>query len=595
MAKSKSFFGLRKGSTKSLTFQTLRGLQITKDRVAEVANPQTLRQMVQRVSFATASVAADKMRNLVSISFEGKRSEDALQLFTSINSKHLRTANAAAYSPKGNNQLIPNSYQVSRGSLVLPTIFQPRCDSDSGESFTADHYDRPGLLPALPAGEYTPAQLWQLLFSLQPGDQMTFPQVRGYQDAVQTLSDAAGNILDKTIATRWQAPRFVLLSADAMPATTLTVNASTTVEQLRTALRSAIDDDNSYPELVDVFITSIAIDGFADNALTAALFYEYDVVFGVDRDVPCRAIGAILSRRDAKRVWRYSTCRLVCVWSPIANDEGRDYFGFTQSNAIATYLKSVKQDAEGNFLQSGGTDDIIPVGYITPGRHPAPTPTPALTFSPALPWSGTQRGTIHLAQPITQEQFLAGELRMTIVAGGEETFTATFDATQPTYITIAADGQVVWLVDKWQGETSELVLRNASDDQQFNAFQLTNVERLTEVPAIEIYTDVACTQHPVVGEEYDHFYVKLNRSFLFGETAVYQGSNYPTSYEDQCGVFTPTDLNPGDTYNIELFVDFFSTGSTDSPFLAGAVVEVKASEDKKYSSGWHSSYGTTYV
>ena len=33
MAKSKSFFGLRKGSTKSHTYSTLDGQQITKDRV----------------------------------------------------------------------------------------------------------------------------------------------------------------------------------------------------------------------------------------------------------------------------------------------------------------------------------------------------------------------------------------------------------------------------------------------------------------------------------------------------------------------------------------------------------------------------------
>lgn len=36
MAQSKGFFGLRKGSTKSLTFSVLDGKQITKDRVYDV-------------------------------------------------------------------------------------------------------------------------------------------------------------------------------------------------------------------------------------------------------------------------------------------------------------------------------------------------------------------------------------------------------------------------------------------------------------------------------------------------------------------------------------------------------------------------------
>ena len=48
MAKSKSFFGLRRGSTKSLTFQVLDGVQITKDRVSEVKNPRSVSQMKQR-------------------------------------------------------------------------------------------------------------------------------------------------------------------------------------------------------------------------------------------------------------------------------------------------------------------------------------------------------------------------------------------------------------------------------------------------------------------------------------------------------------------------------------------------------------------
>lgn len=52
MAKSKSFFGLRKGSTKTLTFSVLKGQQITKDRVTTVSNPKTTAQMLQRATLA---------------------------------------------------------------------------------------------------------------------------------------------------------------------------------------------------------------------------------------------------------------------------------------------------------------------------------------------------------------------------------------------------------------------------------------------------------------------------------------------------------------------------------------------------------------
>lgn len=70
MAQSKSFFGLRKGSTKSLTFQVLNGKQITKDRVYNVKNPQTLAQMQQRALMATVVTAYSSMKTICDHSFQ---------------------------------------------------------------------------------------------------------------------------------------------------------------------------------------------------------------------------------------------------------------------------------------------------------------------------------------------------------------------------------------------------------------------------------------------------------------------------------------------------------------------------------------------
>lgn len=70
MAQSKSFFGLRKGSTKSLTFQVLNGKQITKDRVYNVKNPQTLAQMQQRALMATVVTAYSSLKSICDHSFE---------------------------------------------------------------------------------------------------------------------------------------------------------------------------------------------------------------------------------------------------------------------------------------------------------------------------------------------------------------------------------------------------------------------------------------------------------------------------------------------------------------------------------------------
>lgn len=73
MAKSNGFFGMRRGSTKSLTFSVLNGKQITKDRVAQVANPKSQKQQYQRAIMATVMAAYSEMKNIVDHSFQGKK------------------------------------------------------------------------------------------------------------------------------------------------------------------------------------------------------------------------------------------------------------------------------------------------------------------------------------------------------------------------------------------------------------------------------------------------------------------------------------------------------------------------------------------
>lgn len=73
MAKSKSFFGLRRGSTKSHTYSILNGQQITKDRVQAVANPKTQKQQFQRAIMATVMAAYSEMKEIEDHAFQGKK------------------------------------------------------------------------------------------------------------------------------------------------------------------------------------------------------------------------------------------------------------------------------------------------------------------------------------------------------------------------------------------------------------------------------------------------------------------------------------------------------------------------------------------
>lgn len=128
MAKSKSFFGLRRGSTKTLTFQVNAGKQITKDRVEIVKNPRTLSQMTQRMVMATASAAYTGMKQICNHSFEGvSYGQESMSKFISINAKLLRDNLSAQTSQFGYNEyrdrgIKVGAYQLSDGTLPTPTI-----------------------------------------------------------------------------------------------------------------------------------------------------------------------------------------------------------------------------------------------------------------------------------------------------------------------------------------------------------------------------------------------------------------------------------------------------------------------------------------
>lgn len=115
MAKSDSFFGLRRGSTKSLTFQVLDGKQVTKDRVAVVKNPKTSRQAEQRAKLLPAIRFMAMFSALVDHSFEnvayGQKSK---QHFLSLAMKTQPT------NPMLKGQLgwYPQAYTISQGSLA---------------------------------------------------------------------------------------------------------------------------------------------------------------------------------------------------------------------------------------------------------------------------------------------------------------------------------------------------------------------------------------------------------------------------------------------------------------------------------------------
>lgn len=123
MAKSKSFFGLRKGSTKSHTYSVLDGQQVTKDRVYDVKNPRTEGQMKQRMLMTTVGAAYKFMKSIADHSFEGKASGMAcMREFNSRNLNRFKKAASAnghvAFNEYKDGDINPLPFILSAGSLA---------------------------------------------------------------------------------------------------------------------------------------------------------------------------------------------------------------------------------------------------------------------------------------------------------------------------------------------------------------------------------------------------------------------------------------------------------------------------------------------
>ena len=123
MAKSANYFGLRTGSTKSLTFSVLDGKQITKDRVEGGKDPRTYPQMSQRCMVGTIGSAYAAMKSICNHSFEEKTAGmQCMREFMSENLKQIRICREYgngffSFNKYQESGLVPGSYVLSKGSL----------------------------------------------------------------------------------------------------------------------------------------------------------------------------------------------------------------------------------------------------------------------------------------------------------------------------------------------------------------------------------------------------------------------------------------------------------------------------------------------
>lgn len=181
MAKSKSFLGLRRGSTKSLTFSVLDGQQITKDRVYDVKNPRTVGQMRQRMLMTTVGAAYKFMKSIADHSFEGKTS--GMQCMREFNSRNLNKFKAAA-SADGNVAF--NEY---KDGAINPLPFILAAGSLPGFDYSIGEDKKLALQFTKDDADTTTAEGIYALMGVNKGDLVTFCTVIGAASLVNGVLD----------------------------------------------------------------------------------------------------------------------------------------------------------------------------------------------------------------------------------------------------------------------------------------------------------------------------------------------------------------------------------------------------------------------
>lgn len=286
--------GQARGKVGSLVFSRQNGKQVTRAKAESVRNPQTEKQIVQRIILNTISQAYSRMSSITDHSFEGKSNpSENMAAFMKRNMNDLRSKISKAveagdsfeditnFAPIGTANFVYNPLVISMGALPkVPVI-----------SVTSGTGAKTG---AVAANTY---QAVIDAFNLQRGDQLTFVDIvedaQGnkyfyYSRVILNPVDAEGNNLPLSTAFINQGAivspspknegQFAALSYDATGITFAVGNTSVKAAAVIVSREKGdgsyarseaklVLDANAIDESIDMCTLQDAIDQFEENGI----------------------------------------------------------------------------------------------------------------------------------------------------------------------------------------------------------------------------------------------------------------------------------------------------------------------------------------
>ena len=313
-------------------------------------NPQTALQMAQRIIFATVAGAAKFMKPIIDHSFEGISDKQAsINHFKKINIARLRNfaaddyanqpaaADAKCYlTTRGISAIIPNSYQISDGSLEYNGEMYVK-KSESG----APEWDfRTGEFTTS-AGQFSVLDLITFLFGLSNSNQQfTYCQITRGNDAVYKYQEEneTGTIINNDLFNYGR----MVLSETAIQADE--PYTFTTEQALREKIKSYMDTAKSSTVIVNKII---------DNILFSLSGNTLDITPDEPAIEEAHAAAIIFSELKNGK-WERSKSFMV-LGHPSGGTNIISNFGLYYGIAIDAWFKKDQIAESDAFLSQGGS------------------------------------------------------------------------------------------------------------------------------------------------------------------------------------------------------------------------------------------------
>ena len=336
MAKSKSFFGLRTGSTKSLTFQVYRGQQITKDRVTRISNPRSDAQMRQRAIIPIVAASRAALKGLVDHSFEGVTYGDAsLKKFSELNLR-AGALEVLSYSPNGVSNPGFATLQVSAGSLDF-LYYEGVNEDETAMVVTMDTLGKNELkFPAAAVG----APATPILKAIADWGTTDCPYVAGGNQLTFLTVSNTGKVqigLNEAPLSTFDICRLLFPSAETTPSQIANVNGTFRVQSQVTAGASEV---NLYNNVVVINIKY-------NHARKSLVFTVQPTNNPTGSSV---AGGAVIRSALVKNVWKRSLAKIEFPQDSTGGEEYTYEMWRSYYESTGTSAKYLNQGNEGTGI-----------------------------------------------------------------------------------------------------------------------------------------------------------------------------------------------------------------------------------------------------